>query len=555
MAIETSPAGNVSATTPASETTTVTGLPGANLSQRVLLIGIVGWVSSALVLLYFHFAGVLVKAHYQYMLLVPPVMIWLFWHRASTQVLKSGKGSVWLLCGLLIPWLGLLYSSWVFSPWLGMAALALVGPLASFALGGWPLFRSTWGIWLIGFFLLPLPLRYDERLIVRLRDYATRITSSALDELGVVHMISGNVIELPEKKLFVADACSGIHSLFVVIAAAAVIAAFNRRGPLATLVLMAGAFGIVMIENIARLTSVALSIRFGYDLSEGMPHQILGVVLFAISIGLLISLDQWVAFFSFFRFRTTESEPPWQPFSPALTRVFAVSGVLCLVCLPVQFLRMPKEVPSLAEGFAKPVDLPSLSKELLPSELADFTQTEYEEIVRVADDPFGPESQVWRYVLGDKEMVFSLNYPYRGLHDACLCYRNSGWQVRGDSVVGVPDTGAATHVVPPGTAWNETPALVSRMSNPVEGEAILMYSMLSESGRVGVLIDSRKLGSGIAQAGSRFQSVEYSVPEQWIQLQATLVSPAPLSQAEQETFQELFRQVQQLVFERCSDEF
>lgn len=515
-----------------------------------LWLGLSCWVIAALVLVYFHFSHTLVKPHYQFVLLVPPLVGFLLWSRYDGGELRIGTPWPHWSAALLFPLALLAAASWLFSPWLGMAALVLLGPTASLALGGWPLLRTTWGIWLLAAFTLPLPLRVDERLIVALRDLATQLTSRILDYFGTLHMISGNVIELPEKKLFVADACSGIHSLFVLLAAAAVVAVWNARGPLATACLFVSTFGLVMLENVLRLLVVSGSIRVGYDLSVGTGHQVLGFVLFAFSLAMILSMDQWIFFMSIRRSRRASSSYSGA-ISPLGRRVFVGGGLVALACLPLQWTRLPAEVPNLAAGFASDLRLPELGEDALPSAFGDFRRLEYERVQRVSDDPFGQHSQTWRYSRGSTEVLFSLNYPYRGMHDACLCYRNTGWQVAEERIIGVEDHDQASVSVEPGTELSRTPALVASMSHPLEGNALLLYSMLSQRGQVGVLVDSRKLGTTADQARGRFSTHSSQLMQQWVQLQMTVLQPGTFSDDDRAMVERMFRRAQAILFDRC----
>ncbi len=53
-----------------------------------------------------------------------------------------------------------------------------------------------------------------------------------------------------------------------------------------------GALAIVMIENIARICIIAMGFRWDINLSEGLPHSVLGLVMFLLSMLLVCSLDQ-----------------------------------------------------------------------------------------------------------------------------------------------------------------------------------------------------------------------------------------------------------------------
>jgi exosortase len=526
--------------------------------RRVVMIGAGCWILASFILVYFHFSHTLAKPHYQYVIFVPPVIAFLLWNRHSQNQLSYSATSAYLAVLWLVPLAILALASWFFSPWIAMAAIVLMGPVTSVVFGGWPLLRSTWGIWLIAIFLLPLPLQSDERLIVALREFATGVTSRALDHFGVWHMLAGNVIELPEKKLFVADACSGIHSLFVLLAAAAMVAVWNRRGPIATTVLLVGTFGLVLVENIVRLLAVSLSIRVGYDLSEGTGHTVLGFVLFGISLLLILSLDQWIAFFSFKRIdrkrRVATTEMAQPSLTPGKATAFFALGAVGLALIPIQWMKMPAEIPRLLAGFSSGLKLDGLNAETLPDQVRGFRRVGHERIVRVADDPFGQNSEVWRFLRGQTELSISVNHTFREVHDPCFCYQGVGWTVSNETLVGMEDTGEPGFIRSFADPLAETPLLVADMRNPLEGNALIMYAMLSESGKVGVGFSKRMLGTTEQQAQTRFGPRQVNVPERWIQLQMTVLQTSPFTTEDRDEMVAVFRELQQILFDQCQKE-
>ena len=113
-----------------------------------------------------------------------------------------------------------------------------------------------------------------------MRTMATDTSSGVLDVLGVDHLPLGNVIEIPGKTLTVEAACSGIQSLYVVLAATLFFVLLTQATVLRSLMLLATAVLWVLIGNILRLVVVVGGYaRWGLDLSSGWPHELLGIVI------------------------------------------------------------------------------------------------------------------------------------------------------------------------------------------------------------------------------------------------------------------------------------
>src|SRR5436853_413288 len=72
--------------------------------------------------------------------------------------------------------------------------------------------------WFFLWLLIPPPLNLDQRLVTRLQTFTARQSSRLLDQLGVLHVMQGNVVVIPHKHLLVEEACSGINSLFSMLA-------------------------------------------------------------------------------------------------------------------------------------------------------------------------------------------------------------------------------------------------------------------------------------------------------------------------------------------------
>ncbi len=139
-------------------------------------------------------------------------------------------------------------------------------------------------------------------------------------------------------------------------------------------------------------------------------------------------------------------------------------------------------------------DLPSFGENFLPEELAGFQRTGYQEISRVPGDPFGQASQQWTYRNGDLVAMVSLDYPYDGHHDATLCYTNTGWALQAPDILPVQD--------------NEPAVGRFRMSQALQGNAIVYFSSADLGGHHRVLIKELAEGDAGDRAASRFTSFD-----------------------------------------------
>ncbi len=281
------------------------------------------------------------------------------------------------------------------------------------------------------------------------------------------------MIEVPGKKLFIADACSGVHSLYVLIAASMFWGILHRRRLLHMVCLLIVAAAVVLVENIVRLVTVATGIRWQLDLSEGTDHQVLGGVLFVVSVAILLLVDRFLLFFFPSRKSMIKSESTPQSsrpnLSPATIGFSILNGLMFLAAAAIQWQSMPGPLPNLLSSFQGPDELRLLTEATFPQTMEGLTRNSFRHIERVPGDPFGQQSQQWSF--SDDTGLFvqvSVDYPFDGFHDSTVCYSQVGWMI--DSTTTVEDEGA--------------PYAIVHMSQKLEGDALLIFCQVDQKGTV-----------------------------------------------------------------------
>ncbi len=459
-------------------------------------------------LLWWHVAGMLQRPHYQFVIVVPLLLFALWNSRSEIGDAVGDFRGAWLIVLSFLGALALLgLASLMWSPWAAMLSLLASSFCLLWMTTGWKGVGRWLPLWLMSFVLVPLPFGWDERLTLALRGVTTRMTSQVLDFFGRLHVTYMNVIEVPNKKLFIADACSGIHSLFVLMAAALFWALYSRRTFLHTIVLLVCAFSIVLLENVSRLVVIAMMLPYQIDLSSGPDHAVLGIVLFACSAGLILSVDQLLYFllperiFGVYERSSNRHEPSsgngQNVLAPAWARV-CMFGLLCVfpVASGLQFLRMPGPLPDMTSSFRSPEELKALGKEGMPERLQNFERLEFAEIRRVFGDPFGQQSQQWSYASGPLVAQISIDYPYEGQHDAALCYTQTGWTVEDSRIAGATPESSKTE-----------PVAVVRMTRQLDGNAVLMFCQVDQRGTTFAGVRDRDSQLKLLDARKRFESL------------------------------------------------
>jgi exosortase len=170
-------------------------------------------------------------------------------------------------------------------------AIAFIVSLAALALlvEGWAFFKVT--VLPIGFlvFMCPLPSGFYDMVSARLRLFASGVSTVLLQMAGVPATASGNIIYIPNATLSVEDACSGIRSLFGIIATATAFAFVVRGGFLRKAVFILSAAPIAVFANILRVTGTGFLQNAGYSrLAEGFYHQVEGWMFYVIALAALL---------------------------------------------------------------------------------------------------------------------------------------------------------------------------------------------------------------------------------------------------------------------------
>jgi exosortase len=163
------------------------------------------------------------------------------------------------------------------------------------------------------YLLLPMlliirpPLSYDEFAIQKLQALTTRISSDFLNTLHFEHIRQGNIIQ-PEQgtALLVAEACSGVQSLFTLMFIASFIGIARQYPVVRSLLLIGTAVFWALLMNVCRVLAIAIAqIQFSVDITTGWKHDVVGYAAMLLAIPFLLSTDKLILFF----FDTVADDP------------------------------------------------------------------------------------------------------------------------------------------------------------------------------------------------------------------------------------------------------
>ncbi len=274
----------------------------ANVSGWFLLVAIV----AAHLPLTFVYAGQLWSTpHYQFFPLVLVGATCIAWRAVrGVEPTPATRLSV-ACCGFAVAQLLLLFAVLWHSPWVAWIALLMVVLPYVYSCAGWQGVVAIFPGWLLLWVIVRLPLNLDGTLILQLQSWTASTCGRVLDALGVLNRMSGHVIELPGQKLFVAEACSGIHSLFSLLACSVFLVIWCRASLLRSLLLFAATVFWVGIANVSRVVSLTILAAHDLPIPNGWPHELFGLLFFLIAVFLVWSTDQ--LFLSLFAEQSAEA--------------------------------------------------------------------------------------------------------------------------------------------------------------------------------------------------------------------------------------------------------
>ena len=160
--------------------------------------------------------------------------------------------------------------------------------------------RALWFALFFLIFMIPLPGFIVDAATGPLKQYISVIAEQVLYAAGYPIARSGVTLTVGPYQLLVADACSGLHSMFSLSAMGLLYLYLMQRTSVArNLIIMAAILPIAFAANIVRvMVLVLVTYHLGDEAGQGFLHGFAGIMLFIIGLLFLFVLD-WVLGFIF----------------------------------------------------------------------------------------------------------------------------------------------------------------------------------------------------------------------------------------------------------------
>ena len=226
------------------------------------------------------------------------IIVWLIWkERAALFTAPShpapAPGFTLLIFGLLLYVVGRSQDIALFE--IGALAPILAGVLL--AMRGWPALRAFWFPIVFVVFMLPLPGFFVDALTGPLKQHVSVIAEQILYAAGYPIARNGVMLTIGQYQLLVADACSGLNSMFSLSALGVLFMYVTARtSVLHNAIILASILPIAFAANIVRVVVLILiTYHFGDAAGQGFLHGFAGIVLLLVALIVFILLDAILA--------------------------------------------------------------------------------------------------------------------------------------------------------------------------------------------------------------------------------------------------------------------
>jgi exosortase B len=226
------------------------------------------------------------------------IALWLFW-RARERIAAASTAPAQALGWPLFAFGVLLYA---FGRGFSVASVEFVSQILVLAsglmlLGGRGALKAAWFPLLYLLFLVPLPASVIDAITGSLKGWVSVLVVDLLYAVGYPIARTGVMISIGPYQLLVADACSGLNSMFSLTAIGALFIYFKQRTQrLHNAIMIAAILPIAFAANIVRVIILSLvTYHFGDEAGAGFLHGAAGIVLMTAAVGLLLALDAALA--------------------------------------------------------------------------------------------------------------------------------------------------------------------------------------------------------------------------------------------------------------------
>lgn len=259
-------------------------LPWLAFGAIAILVGAAFWEPIRLM-----FGAWMKRPEYSHGVLIPFIAALLVWQKlgelADAGVKGSWAGVALVASGAAMHVVGHMSTLFVIQQY----ALLVVIYGVVLAFTGWAVFRKLWMPLLILLFMIPLPEFLLRSFSAQLQLISSQIGVWFVRLFGISVFLEGNVIDLGQYKLQVAEACDGLRYLFPLMTLGFMMAYFYKAALWKRVLLFLSSVPITILMNSFRIGVIGVTVEYwGVQMAEGFLHDFQGWVIFMASTAIMI---------------------------------------------------------------------------------------------------------------------------------------------------------------------------------------------------------------------------------------------------------------------------
>ncbi len=242
------------------------------------------------------------------------VMLWLFWglrQPIARLAARPAPGWGWpiFVFGLFVYFVGRVFEISILE--FGSQPFVVAGVLL--ILRGKEAIRLAWFALFYFIFMIPLPGIIVDAVTGPLKQWISVIVVELLYDVGYPIARNGVILTIGQYQMLVADACSGLHSMYSLSALGTLFMyIMARRSRLHNAIMLASILPIAFVANIVRVIALVLiTYHFGDEAGQGFLHGAAGIVLMLVALVFFFALDAVLA-----RMLPHDEREPRPPGSP-----------------------------------------------------------------------------------------------------------------------------------------------------------------------------------------------------------------------------------------------
>jgi exosortase len=226
---------------------------------------------------------------------VPVIAVYIVWQKRNELAAIKPQPNWWGLAVVIVGAVQLIVGVLGVELFLSRTSFVIVLIGAVWLLGGDLILKKLAFPLFLLFFMVPIDAVIYNQITFPLQLLASRLADGALTLIAIPVLREGNILELPNQRLSVVEACSGIRSLLSLTFLSLVYGYFFERKTWIRVVLFLSTVPIAIVANSSRVTITGVLTQVKPDAAEGFFHEAEGWVIFMVALGILILFHQLIA--------------------------------------------------------------------------------------------------------------------------------------------------------------------------------------------------------------------------------------------------------------------